>query len=369
MKQTKTITLIFVLLFSYNLTNAQLGRALLKKSTKSKKDLELDWTVFDQDPAVTFYSLLDGTSVHTNGIGTFSYYTGTFISYLQANGEKFSAIYDEEKFMKIKFFKGDEYISTHTMSLGQGSLGDNRIQMVGPNFTGNEDAAVSVAKHGVGTYRMEFYAGTKMYYNFEFEAYKVTNDDAYAELKEMYLVRGPWNDYAYLKHNSSGNIEFGMYLTHEEFKPNPDNERDLTKYIFWYLDLFKDGKLVGTSFSVKNEENDTDNTLRSTPERMTWHRANPKRGEWNDYTSGIRLVGKSDGDNKYNALYAPFKGLEDGNYQVKVKLTTEETLRTYSFTVAGGNIVLPDYQDRAKNTDPTKLVEGWNNYIWLKLEK
>ena len=200
-----------------------------------------------------------------------------------------------------------------------------------------------ITQWGPGNYRLDFYAGDKMFYSFDFELVKLTNTDPYAEKNEMYVVRGPWNNFAYLNHATTGNLVFGFYVTHEEFKPNPSNSRKTTKSVKWSVNMFKDNKLYAQHYG------NGPNT------------AQVEQAEWKEEMCAFKLVNKP-GEIK-------FADLTDGAYRIELTLEGENNPRIYKFTVKDKKIVQISEQDRTKNTDPTRLIEGWNDYFWLKLEK
>ena len=64
-----------------------------------------------------------------------------------------------------------------------------------------------------------------------------------------------------------------------------------------------------------------------------------------------------------------FADLTDGSYRIELTVEGEAKPRIFKFTVKDKKVVQIPEQDRSKNTDPTRLIEGWNDYFWLKLEK
>jgi hypothetical protein len=124
---------------------------------------------------------------------------------------------------------------------------------------------------------------------------------------------------------------------HTELKPNPNDARKTSKSVNWYPELIQNGKTI------------------SVPNKQT---ATVQQGEWKDFSCSMKLVGAKD--------YLKIAELKDGNYTLKITVDGEPAPRMFDFKAAGGNIVLSDKQDRAKNKDPKTLVEGWNNFFWLE---
>lgn len=191
-------------------------------------------------------------------------------------------------------------------------------------------------------YRIDFYAGDKKYYNFEFEIYKKSNDDPYATTGEYWFSKGAWNSYAFLHDSNNGNLLFGFFLNHDEFAPDPSNKRATKKDIEWNAQLFKDGKL----FATRNQP---------VVSRV-------ERGKWSEESCALPLKGKS-------GEYLKLSDLTNGNYKIQVQMAGESNKRNYSFSVKDNKIVRIDKQDRTKNKNPMELIEGWSDNFWLKLEK
>ena len=357
MKRIK-LSMVFIVLLSCFSMNAQLLKSLKKKVKGKKaktevvesKALKLDWNTFNMTPAVTFGSLLYGTNVFTGGNTRFSSYTATFIPHKTENGADVNTISDQDKFLKIKVYKDGEYITYFEYDGGQTFDDGKKTKFNEPSsryqrngeWVGDTD--VDAAKLGVGNYKLDFYAGDKMFYTFDFEVYKLTNGDPYASMNEMYLTRGPWNDYAFINYADTGNLIFGFYLNHEEFQPNKANSNKTNKSVKWGVKLFKDNKFYAEQYG---------NGLNV---------AQVRQAEWQEYTCAFKR------ENKPNET-VKFESLTDGNYRLELSIENEKKPRIYNFTVAGNKIVPIPEQDRSKNTDPTRLIEGWNNYFWLKLEK
>jgi len=372
----KNLVILGLLLCCFTNTNAQLLNKLKKakdqatsatetvktgeeavKNVKKKagavtgtSSLKLDWNTFKQTPAVTFNSLLYGTEIGIGGLTRFSNYTATFVPTKTASGATVNTITDQSEYLKIKVYKGEQYITYFEYDGRQQFDDGKKIKFNTPDsrykrngeWVGDTD--IDIKKWGTGDYRLDFYAGDKMFYSFDFEIQKLTNTDTYAALNEMYVTRGPWNNYAYLNYAETGNLVFGFYLNHEEFQPNPANSRKTNKSVKWSLKMLKDNKPFAQQYGT------------GAP-----NVAQVEQAKWNEYNCALKLVDKP-GEIK-------FASLTDGAYKIELTIEGEKKPRIYNFTVKDKKIVQIAEQDRTKNTDPTKLVEGWNDFFWLKLEK
>lgn len=330
-------------------TNAQIGRNLVKGLKKKDKELVLNKTTFSFTPAITMASLLYGTSLNPNGIMSFNNYTGSFIPYLKEDGSMVDTYEDQSQYLTLKVFKEGRKLVDYFEYDGSQTFDDYKLRKLNrpsKNYEKNgvltNDVTIDFKKWGEGNYFMEFYVANDLFYTVDFEIIKVTNDDPYASKSEIYISKGPWNDYVYLEHQKSGNMIFGFYLQHDEFKPDPSNLKNTQKSISYTVEVFKDGNPFATHFNGLE---------------------NPKKikinqGEWKEFSTALKTV-----DKKKTIQLNDFT---DGSYLIKVNIDMEEEPRLYSFEVVNGKIVLLKQQDRSKNEDPTRLIEGWNNFYWLK---
>jgi len=370
MKQIKTSAMIVALLFSFTAANAQLLNKVTKaantasnvvegakgvdkvaKKVKGKAagggfatGLKLDWSMYKQTPAITFNSLLYGTRD-----GRCADYTGTFIPNKTANGKAIDYTADQSEYLRIKVYKDGEYMNYFEYDGHQVFDDGKKTKFNVPSSRYKRDgewvgwSESFITDWGPGNYRLDFYAGDKMFYAFDFELHKLVNDDPYGAIKDMFVTRGPWNNFAYLNYADTGNLVFGYYITHEEFKPFPANSKKTTKSVKWSVNMFKDNKLYAQHYG--NGPN----------------QAQVEQAKWNEVSCAFKLVNKP-GEIK-------FADLTDGAYRIELSVEGESNPRIYKFTVKDKKVVQIPEQDRTKNTDPTRLIEGWNDYFWLKLEK
>lgn len=364
----KHALLIGLLLFSFTNTNAQLlnkikktkdqatkttetvssGNEVLKGAKKKLANvsggLKLDWNTFKQTPAVTFSSLLYGTTG-----GRIDNYTATFIPNKTVDGKEVNHITNQAEYLKIKVYKDGQYKNYFEYSGDQVFDDGKKTKFNSPSSRYQRDGEwvgwgdMDLTQWGAGNYRLDFYAGDKMFYSFDFELHKLINNDPYATMNEMYVTRGPWNNFAYMNHANTGNLLFGFYITHEEFMPNPSNSKKTNKSVKWSVNMFKDNKLYAQHYG------NGPNT------------AQVEQAKWNEVSCAFKLVNKP-GEIK-------FADLTDGAYKIELTIEGESQPRIYNFTVKDKKIVQITEQDRTKNTDPTRLIEGWNDYFWMKLEK
>jgi len=319
-----------------NVATDQASKAISGNSSSSSSSIgggeapvTLDWKQYPQTPAVTMKSLLEGTEVSPGGNLRMNFYRATFIPSKKSSGQDVDMIYDHHV-LSTKVYINDQLERTIIYSGGSYTI-DKKQNSYEAAITNSD---MDITKEG--KYRIDFFAGGVLYYTFDFEVFKKLDSDPYASAPQMWFSKGPWDRYAYVTPQSTGNFIFGLYLMHTDLKPDPNNARKTSKSVNWNADLMQNGKVI----SVPNK-----------------HTAIVKQGEWEASETSVKLIGAKD--------YLKIAELKDGSYTMKVTIEGEAAPRLYDFKMAGGAVVLSDKQDRAKNKDPKTLVEGWNNYFWL----
>lgn len=291
----------------------------------------LDWSQFTMTPAITMKSLLEGTEVSDNGNLRMNFYRATFIPNKKANGQPVDMIRDDNV-LTTKVYVNGQLIKSPAYNDGD-YFNDGKQNSYQDN--GNQQSDLMMTQEG--KYKIDFFAGGKQFYTFDFDVHKKVNTDPYATSAALWYSTGPWEKWAYVTPQTTGNFIFGFYMMHTDLKPDPNNPRKTSKSVNWNPELMQNGKVI----SVPNK-----------------HTAIVKQGEWEAFDTSIKLVGAKD--------YLKINELKDGSYTMKITVEGEPAPRLYDFKMAGGAIVLSDKQDRAKNKDPQTLVEGWNNYFWME---
>lgn len=357
MKNTKKIVLLIAAVAVSSVSQAQLGGMLKKAAKNAATDQAskavsgnasssssssgalggggsspaLDWTQYPMTPAITMKSLLDGTEVSDNGNLRMNFYRATFIPNKKASGGNVDMIYDKNV-LTTKVYLNGQLIKSP--SYGNGSYFNDGKQN---SYQDNSNQESDIMMTAEGKYKIDFYAGGKDIYTFDFDVHKKVNTDPYATSAALWYSTGPWEKWAYVTPQTTGNFIFGFYMMHTDLKPDPNNARKTSKSVIWNPELMQNGKTI------------------SVPSKQT---ATVKQGEWEDFSCSMKLVGAKD--------YLKIADLKDGSYTMKVTVDGEAAPRLYDFKMAGGAIVQSDKQDRTKNKDPKTLVEGWNNYFWME---
>lgn len=330
--------LVGTFLLMYSLSHAQFGDLLNKASKKSNnaesksglKSVSLDWSQYTQTAAITMKSLLEGTTVSKSGLLNTNRYIATFVPNKKTSGSPVQMI-DDKNVLTTKIYFNDQFVKETPYPNGGYLMEGKQVSYTDVK----NEANIQLDKEG--KFRIDFFAGGVHFYSFEFNVYKKVNADPYATNNTIWYAGGPWEKYAFVTPETSGNFIWGFYLSHNEFKPDPNDPNKTTKSIEWSPELMKDGKVI----SVVDKRT----------EKI-------ELGVWTKTKMAIKLIGGKD--------YLKISDLQDGVYTMKITVNGESSPRLYDFTMSGGKIVLSEKQDRAKYKDPKTLIEGWNDYFWME---
>ncbi|RZS90539.1 hypothetical protein [Aquimarina brevivitae] len=303
-------------------------------NTSAKAEVEMDWSEFDMSAAVTFRSLLSNTELSDKGSLDVNYYKAVFVPNNKKDGSQASFISD--KHIKTKVYKDGELIKEFIYEDSQRSGGNKKLFI-----KADSQDRIQVDEHGTGTYRIDFYAGQKQYYTFDFEVKSKKNSDAYADLSTLWYVEGPWEDYAYLKFEKGENLILGAFTRHLEFNPNPANPKKTDLDSKYSYKLYKSGNVIAKSKEPRS--------------------IYVSRGTYKLEKTSLRLL-----ESKNGSDYINYENIEDGQYKLEITFDHEATPRVFEFEVKDKKVVPIAEQVRSENSDPMKLIEGMNEDFWLK---
>ncbi|MFL1896324.1 hypothetical protein ACJRPK_11530 [Aquimarina sp. 2-A2] len=304
-------------------------------SISADNTLKLDWSQFSMTPAVTMSSLLNNTEVTPEGVITVDYYDATFIPTKKIDGTELDPF--NKDFINVSVYKNDDLIQTFKYPGSQRKEQDKQLRYMSRNTN-----ILYANEYGEGTYRLDFHAGESNFYSFEFEMKKKTNTDPYKS-GDLWYAEGVWSDLAYLHNSKHGKAILGIYARHLEFTPDAENPKKTDLKVKLDYKLFKNGKLYAQNRDVIDTY--------------------VKKGTWRNIETTLDLVKFKNQNSDY---YLKHQDWEDGSYTLEVSLNHENSPRSYSFDVKDKKIVLAPEQDRTKISDPSRLIEGWNNYFWIK---
>lgn len=199
-----------------------------------------------------------------------------------------------------------------------------------------------------GSYEIRFFLGKSHFYTFPFQVEKKTNPDAYAPVKDLYFLKGVWEDWARIQFDErSGEVSPSIYLTERNLDIKSPTNWDDTVPMKGLVKISRNGTLVATYGQTTNSGD-----------------FNPENGEWTRCQFLTFKAGSNDRETFKKA------DLKDGNYVMDVNIKNPKNGKTviakYGFTVKGGAILPHPKADRNQNKDPLSVVEQGKEFYYFK---
>jgi hypothetical protein len=199
-----------------------------------------------------------------------------------------------------------------------------------------------------GSYEIRFFLGKSHFYTFPFQVEKKTNPDAYAVVKDLYFLKGAWEDWARIQFDEqSGDLLPSIYLTERNLDIKGPNHWDDTVPMKGLIKISRNGTLVATYGQTTNSGD-----------------FNPSNGKWTRCQFLTFKAGSNDRETFKKA------DLKDGNYVMDVNIKNPKNGKTviakYGFTVKGGAILPHPKADRNQNKDPLSILEQGKEFIYFK---
>lgn len=199
-----------------------------------------------------------------------------------------------------------------------------------------------------GSYEIRFFLGKTPFYTFPFQVEKKTNPDSYAPVKDLYFLKGPWEDWARIQFDEqSGEVLPSIYLTERNLNIKSETNWNDTVPMKGLVKISRNGTLVATYGQTINSGD-----------------FNPDNGKW---TRCQFLTFKAGSNDKETFKKADMK---DGNYVMEVNIKNPKNGKTvvgkYGFTVKGGEIQSHPKADRNQNKDQLTILEQGKEFYYFK---
>lgn len=199
-----------------------------------------------------------------------------------------------------------------------------------------------------GSYEIRFFLGKTPFYTFPFQVEKKTNPDAYAPVKDLYFLKGPWEDWARIQFDEqSGEVLPSIYLTERNLNIKSETNWNDTVPMKGLVKISRNGTLVATYGQTTNSGD-----------------FNPDNGKWTRCQFLTFKVGSNDRETFKKA------DMKDGNYVMEVNIKNPKNGKTvvgkYGFTVKGGEIQSHPKADRNQNKDPLTVLEQGKEFYYFK---
>ncbi|MFN3850400.1 MAG: hypothetical protein ACK4NY_13275 [Spirosomataceae bacterium] len=199
-----------------------------------------------------------------------------------------------------------------------------------------------------GNYEVRFYLGKSHFYTFPFQVEKKTNPDAYAPVKDLYFLKGAWEDWARIQFDErSGEVLPSIYLTERNLDIKSATNWDDTVPMRGLVKITRNGTLVATYGQTSNSGDFT-----------------PSNGKWTRCQFLAYKAGTNDREMFTKA------DMKDGNYVMDVNVKNpkngKSVVAKYGFTVKGGVILPHSKADRNQNKDPLTVLEQGKEFYYFK---
>jgi hypothetical protein len=208
-----------------------------------------------------------------------------------------------------------------------------------------------------GEYRFDFYVGPHKITSFPVRIEKQLSANPYSPVKQMYWMRGAWENWARIWFNDYGEFQFSFYLPERNIKvENQAKWDDFTRYPS-NVRLLRNGALVG-QYDLEGD-GQTPIPVAATSENGRWYR--------NEYIFWAWPPRERLDASSFNRISFKREDLKDGDYVIEIEVIkpsgTERA--AYPFKVRGGEIVSHPDTDRAQHPDPLTLVEQGPNFKYI----
>lgn len=215
-----------------------------------------------------------------------------------------------------------------------------------------------------GQYDLKFYGTGTHFFTFPFEVVKKKAKDVYSVYPEVYFLKGPWEDWAYIADSGIGGKEallFKFYMNYDNPEVENEYKQDIEADILFKGTVYRGSTKVGVLLPQ-------DEVANRTGEKF--HRAaTVTRGVWS--AIGTTLV-KPDWRNKDNYRHIiDIKDLKDGNYKLVLEVedaNKQYTKKTFPLKISGGKIIGHSSTTRGQHNDKYTFMEPGLGKIFIKAQ-
>lgn len=209
-----------------------------------------------------------------------------------------------------------------------------------------------------GSYELRFFINDNHFYTFPIKIEKMSNKDPYSPVKQLYIMRGEWEDWGRVEFNSDGDFIFSHYLPEKDIKVTNQSRWDETVHYPFTAKLLRNGKVIG-NYNAQNPQR--------TLEKGSVFAEN---GRWvrnqNAFYAFPPVNRRINDNHSHDYIYT--KDMTDGNYIIEMEIfkPTGVIKNKYEFTIKDGKILPSIRADRAQNSDKYTLIEQGPNFHYVK---
>lgn len=209
-----------------------------------------------------------------------------------------------------------------------------------------------------GSYYLKFYINENHFYTFPITIEKVPNKDPYSPLKQLWIMRGEWEEWGRVEYNSGGDFIFSHYLPERDVKvTNQSKWNDQIQYPYTAR-LLRNGKVIGNFDAQSPDRSITKGTVSA--DNARWVR------NQNPFYAYPPVNRRINDNHSHDYIYT--KDITDGNYTIENEIfkPTGTVKSRYTFTVKDGKIVSDPRTDRSTHKDKLTVLEQGPNYFYIR---
>lgn len=331
----------------------------------SGSDVKLDFSSARMWPGVTLQSLLathSGLVLSLDGKLQIPKLIFSFLPPDLESGEipKYDSFVKEEVMMTAKVIHrltGDEMGTFYYNINPYQNTFSNGTQHQGQGF----DRVIQLKE---GDFDLKFYGTGTHFFTFPFKVLKKKATNPYSVFPEVYFLKGPWEDWAYIADSGIGGkkaLLFKFFMDYDNPEVENEYKQDIETEILFKGTVFRGSNKVGVLLPQ-------DEVADRTGEKF--HRAaTVTRGIWN--AIGTTLV-KPDWRNKDNYRHIiDISDLSDGNYRLVLEVKDahkQYTKKTFPFKISGGKVVGHSSTTRGEHGDKYTFMESGLGKIFIKAQ-
>ncbi len=209
-----------------------------------------------------------------------------------------------------------------------------------------------------GSYDLKFYINDNLFYTFPISIDKISNKDPYSPVKQLYIMRGEWEEWGRVEFNSDGDFVFSHYMPEKDVKVTNQSRWNETVHYPFTAQLLRNGKVIG-NYSAQNEKR--------TLEKGSVFAEN---GRWvrnqNAFYAYPPVNRRINDNHSHDYIYT--KDMIDGNYTIEAEIFKPSGIvkSKYAFTFKDGKVIPSSRADRSQNSDKLTLIEQGPNFFYVK---
>lgn len=215
-----------------------------------------------------------------------------------------------------------------------------------------------------GDFDLKFYGTGTHFFTLPFKVVKKKATDPYSVFPEVYFLKGPWEDWAYIADSGIGGkkaLLFKFFMDYDNPEVENEYKQDIETDILFKGTVYRGSAKVGVLMPQ-------DEVANRTGEKF--HRAaTVTRGIWN--AIGTTLV-KLDWRNKDNYRHIiDISDLSDGNYSLVLEVEDahkQYTKKTFPFKISGGKLIGDSSTTRGKHGDKYTFMEPGLGKTFIKAQ-